>query len=155
MGTPAVSPPLNSRAKGACGEREFANEMNGHLGAPHFRRNLVQSRQGGADFETVGGCAVEVKRREKASWGPWVRQAAEQATAAGATPVLAWRANKQPWQIWVQMTPQEFAEWLRTARGVFDQQAELDRFSKAHEKPAVGDQAQGDDRQRLFRAGPL
>lgn len=110
--------PINSRAKGANGEREFANEINGYLGGQHLRRNLVQSRQGGADYETVGGCAVEVKRREKPAWGPWMRQAAEQAGAAGATPVLVWRANKQPWQVWVQMTPREFAAWLRVARSV-------------------------------------
>lgn len=131
--------PINSRAKGATGERQFANTMNSLLGGQHFVRNLEQSRSGGADFHPVGRCAVEVKRGETPRWAEWLRQA--QAQAGGAfTPVLAWRANQQPWQIWVCMSPPEFAAWLIKCRQAGDPAAlhvALDELKTALLAPPV------------------
>lgn len=68
--TPTRAKPINSRAKGASAEREFAQLIHQHLGVD-LRRNLEQSRSGGHDLVAVGtdsvslaldAFAIEIKR---------------------------------------------------------------------------------------------
>ena len=102
-----------SRNKGAAGEREFFNRVNELLGAEVFRRNLGQYQGSGPDA-TALGLAIEVKRSEKPSVGRWWTQAQKQAQGVGASPILAYRANNEAWQVLVGMTLEEFVEWLET-----------------------------------------
>jgi hypothetical protein len=88
---------INSRAKGAQGEREFCKALGEYLGdalVEPLKRNLEQTRNGGHDILGLEGWALEIKRYKvvkesdiKAFW----EQAVEQAKRVGATPVLAYR----------------------------------------------------------------
>lgn len=101
-----------SRRKGAAGEREFAAAVLDALGV-RLVRQLDQCRSGGFDLAPapddtsagavlLAGYAVEVKRRRAAtpaSVAVWWRQAVRQADAAGLRPLLAYRADRQPWHV--------------------------------------------------------
>lgn len=89
-----------SREKGARGEREFLAELGQELGES-LTRNLVQTREGGADCLCVKGWAIEVKRCESLSRPAWWRQACQQAEREGVQPMLAYRRNRERWTVWV------------------------------------------------------
>ena len=90
-----------SRNKGAAGEREFLRALGDELGES-LQRNLVQSRDGGADCIQLRGWAIEVKRCEQMRRPTWWRQAQAAAEALGVQPMLAYRRNREPWRIWAQ-----------------------------------------------------
>ncbi|MCU0833698.1 MAG: hypothetical protein MUC77_04570 [Chromatiaceae bacterium] len=95
---------MNSRRKGADGERELARALREALGI-EVSRNLQQTRDGGHDME-VGGYGVEVKRSQRvteAKVTAWWQQAVRQAAQAGLTPALAYRQDRQPWSVRVPM----------------------------------------------------
>jgi hypothetical protein len=85
-----------SRAKGASAERELFALLTDNLGMV-VRRNLTQTRGGGADTLDIPGWAIEVKRVEKLNISAWWQQAQDQ---AGTTrrPILFYRASRQPWR---------------------------------------------------------
>lgn len=106
--------PVNSRGKGARGEREVIDllqaaldEVAAELGkvAPRLERNLEQVRHGGHDLVGIDFVQVEVKRVENDAPG-LVKSWWEQAKAASAKfpldkqmPVLIHRKNNQPWKV--------------------------------------------------------
>ncbi|WAR44711.1 putative PDDEXK endonuclease [Methylomonas rapida] len=103
---------INSRAKGASAEREFAGLIHDWAGV-RLIRNLEQTRSGGHDLivhpDEVGSVAdsfrllaIESKRYQTATDAQiqkWWDQAVTQAGQAGLTPVLAYRANRLPWRV--------------------------------------------------------
>lgn len=96
---------INSRAKGAAGEREFIKELALELGdelvAP-LKRNLEQTRAGGHDIVGLEGFAIEIKRYKQVKEGDIVKfweQAKEQAQRIDATPVLAYREDMRSWRV--------------------------------------------------------
>lgn len=96
---------INSRAKGAAGEREFIKEISGYLGdeavAP-LKRNLEQTRAGGHDIVGLDGWAIEIKRYAVVKEGDIARfweQAVEQAKKVGCTPALAYREDFKSWRV--------------------------------------------------------
>lgn len=103
----------SSRRKGAGGEREFFKLMNGLLGHEAFKRNLMQSRQGGADDSEHDLVAVEVKRVERLACTQWLTQAREQARKVNKIPVVAYRQSRQPWRVLIELTPEQFAHILK------------------------------------------
>lgn len=121
----AKTKPINSRAKGAGAEREFAKLIHGHLGV-ELRRNLEQSRAGGHDLIAVGddpvsraldAYAIEVKRYAAISpamlVGFW-EQATKQAARASKIPALAVRADRQEWRLLLPLhalSADVFGEW--------------------------------------------
>jgi hypothetical protein len=103
---------INSRNKGAGTELEFSNIVYQWSGI-RLIRNLEQSRSGGHDlivhadetgpvaasFRTL---AIECKRYGKITPGlikTWWQQTREQAELNGLQPILAYRADRQDWQI--------------------------------------------------------
>lgn len=97
---------INSRAKGAAGEREFIKELGLHLGDQMMKRNLEQTRVGGHDIVGLDGWAIEVKRYKAIKEGDianfW-EQAVEQAQRIGAKPVLAYREDFRSWRVRVPL----------------------------------------------------
>ena len=103
---------INSRAKGASSEREFCKLIYEWSGV-RLIRNLEQSRSGGFDLivhdDEVGQVAdsfktlaIECKRYSRVTPGlikTWWTQARRQAEPNGLTPVLAYRADRQNWQV--------------------------------------------------------
>lgn len=97
------------RAKGAAGEREFLRLLGGELGVA-LARNLVQTREGGADCLEVVGFAIEVKRVQSLSRPMWWAQAREQAARVSADPMLAYRRNREPWNCFIHTAEGKYRE---------------------------------------------
>jgi Holliday junction resolvase len=93
---------VNSRNKGLGGERELAKLLGDRLGVT-LTRNLEQTRGGGYDLVGLDSLAIEVKRRETLdfprSWAQAMKNAGE-----SKIPVLAHRANRQPWRFYVPLS---------------------------------------------------
>lgn len=98
-----------SRNKGARGEREVLKLLGEELGVV-LERNLVQTRDGGADCLCVRGFAIEVKRVEKLSRPTWWRQACEQAKRLGLEPMLLYRQNMGRWHAFIHTRDGEYRE---------------------------------------------
>jgi hypothetical protein len=109
---------VNSRAKGAAGEREFCNELADILGetlvAP-LKRNLEQTRVGGHDIVGLDGWAIEVKRYKNLTEGEikefW-QQAVDQAKRVDCTPVLAYREDFRSWRVRIPMGFLGDGQWI-------------------------------------------
>lgn len=99
---------INSRTKGATGEREFCKWLNENFGE-YFdetaERNLLQTREGGGDI-VIGDYIFEIKRVEKLSLQKWWLQVREAVTAKNKYSeldykyegIVAYRQNKKQWQ---------------------------------------------------------
>lgn len=87
----------SQRRKGKASELEIARLLREHLGAV-VERNLMQSREGGADLQGLPGWSVEVKRAARPRLSEWWHQTCTQAEAANARPVLFYRLDRQPWR---------------------------------------------------------
>ena len=94
--------PINSRNKGAAGEREVAKIIDDLLGVK-VQRNLDQWRAGGYDLTGLEGWAIEVKRAKKPLLTAWWAQTIEQAKAHQLKPVLWYRLDNQKWRVVVPM----------------------------------------------------
>jgi hypothetical protein len=104
--------PINSRNKGAGAELEFSNIIYQWVGV-RLIRNLEQSRSGGFDLcvhpseagpvaDSFRTLAIECKRYGKVTPGlikTWWQQAQNQVEHNGLTPILAYRADRQDWQV--------------------------------------------------------
>ena len=121
----ARTKPIDSRAKGAGAERELSRLILDHLGVP-LARNLEQSRSGGHDLAAtgtdpvslaLGTFAIEVKRYATvtpALLAKFWEQAEAQARRAEKVPVLAYRADRQPWRVVLplaHLNPETFQPW--------------------------------------------
>jgi len=103
---------INSRSKGSGAELELSNIIYQWAGI-RLIRNLEQSRSGGHDLivhpDEAGACAdsfralaIECKRYGKVTPGlikVWWQQFRNQAELNGLTPILAYRADRQDWQV--------------------------------------------------------
>ncbi|MDD5461841.1 MAG: hypothetical protein PHG00_09440 [Methylococcales bacterium] len=103
---------INSRIKGARSELEFATIIYQWSGI-RLIRNLEQTRSGGHDLivhtDEVGPVAdsfrtlaIECKRYASVTPGKiktWWQQARDQAALCHLHPVLAYRADRQDWQV--------------------------------------------------------
>lgn len=86
---------INVRTKGKAGESEFVNRFQMFF-PNELKRNLLQTREGGADISGCHPFCIEVKRCEKIERPKWWRQVLA-ATAPDEISVVAFRQNKKPW----------------------------------------------------------
>lgn len=100
-------PTLNSRTKGANGERELCHLLGDHLGA-EVQRNLEQCRNGGTDVLFLDTWAIQCKRQQTIRLASWWNQACLEADGHGLIPVLAYRPNRHPWRF---VLPLERYKW--------------------------------------------
>lgn len=106
-----------SRRKGAGAERELFGLLNTELGHEWFKRNLLQTRQGGCDDQNAEVFALEVKRQENVALHKWLEQTLAQAKP-GQVPVLAYRRNKEPWRLLVVLDISGFCQLFRKLCGL-------------------------------------
>lgn len=92
----------SQRRKGKDGELELARLLREYLGV-NVTRNLMQSREGGADLLGIPGWALEVKRAARPRLSEWWLQTCQQADVVGRKPALAYRLNRQPWRVVVAL----------------------------------------------------
>lgn len=122
---------INSRAKGAAGEREFCAWLEKNFNLPEKpQRELGQARDSGADVVCYP-FAFEVKRREKLDlldWWAQVKRAVlnKNCSSFGLEPVVAFRQNKAKWEFliagehigiqgsWVRLTEVAFKKWVKS-----------------------------------------
>ena len=137
---------INSRAKGASGEREFCQWLKESLILSFLpERNLEQVRSGGSDVINVEPFFFEVKRVENLdlfkAWSQVVNSARSNAQrkgtarngtliyeTGGVLPVVAFRQNKADWEFlitaevigvesgYVRLTELCFKRWARPIR---------------------------------------
>ena len=81
-----------SRQKGQRGEREICNLLAERLGG-EFKRNLMQTAEGGYDVLGLDDYAIEVKFQERLCLEKWWKQTVEQAN--GKKPVLIFRKRRE------------------------------------------------------------
>lgn len=90
-----------SRRKGQEGEREFLRLLREY--DPHAPlRKLDSPRDGGDDVE-YRGLSIEVKRHRTLKLTSWYKQALAQGSE-----VIAFRADRQEWEVLVRMDINEF-----------------------------------------------
>jgi Holliday junction resolvase len=89
---------LNSRAKGARGERELIAILRerGHKDARRTSDGRAQAGRG--DVAGIDGLHIEVKRAERVTLRAWIEQANSDAPD-GRTPIVAWRSSGMPWRV--------------------------------------------------------
>lgn len=95
----ARSRTINSRQKGATGEREYAQHLRDN-GFAEARRDGQQGHGGCAedpDVRNVPGLHVEVKRVEAGNPYVWLDQSIRDAGTSGRTPIVAHRRNRHDW----------------------------------------------------------
>lgn len=88
---------MNSRQKGAAGERELANALKTY-GYDTRRGQQFCGANGDADVIGIEGLHIECKRVEKLNIDNAYKQAAEDARD-GETPVVMHRKNGQKWKV--------------------------------------------------------
>jgi len=86
-----------SRQKGQRGEREICKLLAEKLGG-EYKRNLMQTQEGGYDVLGLDGYAIEVKFQEKLQVEKWWKQTVEQASVE-RLPVLFFRRSREPWRV--------------------------------------------------------
>lgn len=87
---------LNPRTKGADGELEFCSRFQPFF-SESLKRNLLQSREGGADITGSDPWVVEVKRCQLVEHNKWWRQVKAAVTEEWQIPVVAYRVNFGAW----------------------------------------------------------
>jgi len=86
---------MNSRAKGARGEREFIARYLTPFW-PEAKRNLDQFSDDKRDVAKVAGVHFQIKRTERLELWAAIRQA-EQEAMGSDVPVVAFRRNRSGW----------------------------------------------------------
>ena len=88
---------INSRAKGARGEREFADYLRQHGWAARRGQQFSGSPDSPDVVTDIPGVQFEVKRVEKGSIYPWLKQAIRDSGLTGKMPIVAHRRNGEAW----------------------------------------------------------
>lgn len=105
----------SAKNKGAGGEREIANLLNGivrkclesdgrhgtDIDNPelYIQRNQIQSAIGGKDLINTYNLAIEVKRQEILSINSWWQQTVKSAERLKEIPILVYRQNRKSWKV--------------------------------------------------------
>lgn len=88
---------MNSKQKGASGERELANLLK-QQGYPEARRSVQYNGMlGGADVVGVKGLHIECKRAQAVRDELYIQQA-ERDSKAGDIPIVMYRRNGEQWK---------------------------------------------------------
>jgi Holliday junction resolvase len=89
---------VNSRAKGAAGERELSKVLSELLGTP-FRRGVQYcGANGDADVVGLPGVHIEVKRVQALNVSKAMQQAMSD-SKGGDLPIVAHRKNHEQWMV--------------------------------------------------------
>ena len=89
---------INSRAKGAAGERELAGILRDHGYTDSRRGQQFCGRNGDADVVGLPHIHIEAKRVEHLNLDAAMEQSIRDARP-GETPAVFHRKNRQPWKV--------------------------------------------------------
>ena len=105
---------INSRSKGASGEREISNILKEH-GFETRRGQQFSGANGDADVVGLEGIHIEVKRVEKLNIDNAMDQAVNDTGESQAKPTVFHRKNRKPWMVtmkledWIEL----YKKWVR------------------------------------------
>lgn len=107
---------VNSRNKGAAGERELAGKLRDY-GYDARRGQQYSGANGDADVVGLPGIHIEVKRVERLNIDEAMEQARRDARE-GEIPVVFHRRNGQPWKVTMDFDPwmELYSEWWNGTR---------------------------------------
>lgn len=92
---------VNSRRKGAKGERELANKLK-ECGFNARRGQQYSGANGDADVVGVPGVHIECKRVENLNISKAMQQS-ERDAPKGKTPMVFHRKNREPWYVTMRL----------------------------------------------------
>ena len=92
---------MNSRRKGADGERELAQLLRNQGWLDARRGQQYSGLNGDADVVGVQGVHIECKRVEQISDEKWLKQA-ERDARKGEIPVVIYRRNHEDWKLLIR-----------------------------------------------------
>lgn len=106
---------MNSRQKGAAGERELANLLK-EYGYDTRRGQQYSGANGDADVVGIPGLHIECKRVEKLNLDTALEQSKRDARK-GEMPVVIHRKNRQEWKVTLSLKDfmklyKEVEEWI-------------------------------------------
>lgn len=106
---------MNSRNKGAAGERELSNILKGY-GYDTRRGQQFCGANGDADVVGIPGLHIECKRVEKLNLDTALEQSKRDARK-GEMPVVIHRKNRQEWKVTLSLKDfmklyKEVEEWI-------------------------------------------
>lgn len=104
---------MNSRRKGAAGERELANILKSY-GYDARRGQQYCGANGDADVIGLEGVHIECKRVERLNIHDAMKQAADDARER-ETPIVAHRKNNTEWLVTMRLS-----DWIQLYRGKDD-----------------------------------
>lgn len=125
---------INSRQKGAAGERELSHEIKRVLGWAGIMTEANRTAQhcgdsGDSDvlIHRLPQVFAEVKRVQSLNVQAAMDKAAEQAEAAGKIPVLFHRKNHKPWLVTLKLDQlPQFADMMEAARCMQGEASEIE-----------------------------
>lgn len=88
---------MNSRSKGAAGERELAQILRAH-GFEARRGQQFSGANGDPDVIGIPGCHIECKRVERLNLSEAMAQSVRDARE-GETPLVVHRKNREKWLV--------------------------------------------------------
>ncbi len=94
---------INSRNKGAVGERELANILKDY-GYNAWRGQQFSGANGDADVEGLLDVHIEVKRVEKLNIYKAMEQSKRDASVNHEIPTVFHRKNRKPWLVTMELT---------------------------------------------------
>lgn len=104
---------MNSRAKGAAGERELAQILRGR-GYEARRGQQYSGANGDADVVGLPGVHIECKRVERLNVSEAMRQSVRDARS-DEVPIVVHRKNKEPWLVTMTLE-----DWLTMYTAVME-----------------------------------
>lgn len=94
---------MNSRQKGAAGERELSRKLEEVFGIKCRRSQQFCGANGDSDVVGIPGVHIECKRVEKLNIHEAVKQAVSDSSKTGGVPVVCHRKNREEWLLTVRL----------------------------------------------------
>ncbi len=94
---------MNSRQKGAAGERELSHKLERVFGRKCRRSQQFCGANGDSDVVGIPGVHIECKRVEALNIHKAVNQAVSDSVKTGGVPVVCHRKNREEWLLTVRL----------------------------------------------------
>lgn len=94
---------MNSRQKGAAGERELSRKLEEVFGVKCRRSQQFCGANGDSDVVGIPGVHIESKRVESLNIHNAINQAVSDSEKTGGVPVVCHRKNRTPWLLTVRL----------------------------------------------------
>ena len=112
---------MNSRQKGAAGERELSHKLEEVFGIKCRRSQQFCGANGDSDVVGIPGLHIESKRVESLNIHKAVDQAVRDSEKTGGVPVVCHRKNRTEWLLTVRLD--DVPRLVEVLKGITSEQA--------------------------------